>query len=72
MSLSEIGTVPLDKEDIETIIKAEIRIIKNNMNLIFLNLIFLNLIFLTHIHMNNYYENFKFFKFKLNKIMFDY
>ena len=65
ISLSEIGTVPLDKENIETIIKDEIRIIKNNMNLIFLNLIFL-----PHLLINHYCENFKFFKFKLNKIMF--
>ena len=39
ISLLSIGTVPLDKEKIETVIKRNTRITKNNINLIFSNLI---------------------------------
>ena len=50
ISLFVIKTVPLDKDKIEISIKRNIRIMKNN-----INLIFWYLIFLPHLLINNYY-----------------
>ena len=61
MSFLSIRTDPLDKENMDTVIKRNTIINKNNINLIFWNLI-VN----PHLLIDNYYSKFKIFKFKLN------
>ena len=61
ISLLLIGTVPLDKDKIETVTKRNKRITKKN-----ISLIFWNLIFQPQLLIDNYYSKFWIYKFKSN------